>query len=236
VQAVKPWKHATVSMFNNEAASAERLVGPVSPAPEAPPPPAKEASALVPQKRQEAVVAADDGAGPSRPAEAVTDTYLAEKRQRKIIGIRAALQFNGYPADIIEQLLHEKLIIYRSGWSLILPNGKRVENYPQIDANPYPGGEITKHEDRKCPGCIKNFAHPGMCAPGKAFSGPQLISNVAVLRLPNSAPNQPPVAVAAAAATTTAVATPAATGLEGDAGPSQNPMTYIRPPSKASIM
>jgi hypothetical protein len=228
MQAVKPWKHATVSMFTEEAVSAELPVGQVSPATETPPPPAKEAGALMVQKHQDA---AEDGAGTSRPAGTLLNYSLSGKFQRKIIGIRAALQFNGYPPNVIERLLREKIKMWAGGWYIYLPNGNRVEIYQQIDANPYPGGTIVKKEDRKCPfpGCTREFSHHGGCIEGNPDAGRNRLNyDTTIVQVPNPAPNQPPTAATAA------------TGLEdredGGAGPSQNPRVRVRLSAKASIV
>jgi hypothetical protein len=144
----------------------------VSHTPAAPPPPAKQGGASLPQKRQDAVAtAAVHGAGPRMP-DGFKSCTAEDKKEQKIAAIRAALHYNGYPAKAIEGMLQNKLRFYINSeksvisFNIRLPNGALARSYADIDANPYPGGAITKKEDRKChiPPCPKPFGHNGPCA------------------------------------------------------------------------
>ena len=134
------------------------------------------AGASRPVGRGDAVVD-NGGAGPSRPSNPVNriegaDNALETGKQLKIAGIRASLQYNGYPPDVIEDLIKNKLSLYRQTgvntfmFVLKLPNGSSAQSYTTIDANPYPGGQITEKSARKCfrsENCTKPFGHDGMC-------------------------------------------------------------------------
>ena len=121
--------------------------------------------------------ATDNGAGPSKPPRPVIISQLLEDalettKQLKIAGIRASLQYNGYPSNVIEDLIQNKLTLWQIrnrvsfDWGLKLPNGIYAQSYATIDANPYPGGKITEESARKChksDDCIKPFGHEGGC-------------------------------------------------------------------------
>ena len=60
---------------------------------------------------------AEDGAGPSRPSNPLMkpiNSGIAPRnsKEQKIAGIRAALQYNGYPSDVIEDLIQNKLSLW----------------------------------------------------------------------------------------------------------------------------
>lgn len=95
-------------------------------------PPADPASAHRPDEPCNAV-AADDGAGPSRLDNSLNghqepDMVTRSANENKINGIRAALQYNGYPSDVIEELIQNKLFFHLAKgksfylWKVYLPN------------------------------------------------------------------------------------------------------------------
>ena len=119
-------------------------------------------------------VATGNGAGPSRPSNPVDgNQYYISKvetaKQLKIAGIRASLQYNGYPPDVIEDLIQNSLSLYPQKyrhfcvWALILPNGETVTTYGEIDANPYPGGKVVVNRICHTVGCGGKFGHKGGC-------------------------------------------------------------------------
>jgi hypothetical protein len=81
----------------------------------------------------------------------ISDNSYNTMRERKIEAIRAALHRNGYPADVVEDLIQTRLRLnlrkdqrnYNFSWNMLLPNGKRICSYIDIDANPYQGGKIN---------------------------------------------------------------------------------------------
>ncbi len=124
----------------------------------------------MPENRQEEAATAVDDDSDSSMAESF-NSDIEDKKQRRIAAIRAALHYNGYPADVIDDLMQNSLKLRinarKSGFAffLRLPNTKHAESYLDIEANPYPGGTITKKEDRKCPfpQCVKLLGHQGRC-------------------------------------------------------------------------
>ena len=120
----------------------------------------------------------DDGAGPSRPSHPTKNLQLSEsaletKKQLKIAGIRASLQYNGYPSDVIEDLIQNNLKMHQQqkgnyfAFRLKLPNGNITASHEAIDANPYPGGKIIEKSARKChksDDCLLPLGHEGKCA------------------------------------------------------------------------
>jgi hypothetical protein len=122
-------------------------------------------------------VAVQDGAGASGSGKLVkisdkpNNSSVEARKERKLAGIRAALGYNGYPPNVIEDLMQNRLNIRQDRkdktftWGLRLPNGKLVDSYGTVDANPYPGGKVIEKSQRKCqvPWCTKQFAHLGLC-------------------------------------------------------------------------
>jgi len=142
-------------------------------------PPAHQAgSAANPKKRLQAADAGN-GAGPSNVRNVDKDipdpdSLFKSLIELKVAGIKAALQYNGYPPSVIEDLLKKvrtnmvkdsKNERITCKWRLLLPNGKIAESYAHIDANPFPGGKIIKKTQRKChiSHCTRPFAHTGQC-------------------------------------------------------------------------
>jgi hypothetical protein len=119
----------------------------------------------------------NDGAGPSRPdnhAKMKTPPKSSSdtSKQHKIAIIKTALHYNGYPTDVIEDLIKNKLkFVWDTQnntfrWSMVFPNGITARRYTSIDEHPYPGGKVTPKSERKCAHCSKGFGHRGLCLPG----------------------------------------------------------------------
>ena len=171
LQDQEPWKCATASMFREKT----RFEAPADP---------KQISTDLPTvnptvavKPADRLGAADNGAGPSKPNIPGNNLKLPESewetvKKLKVAGIRAALQYNGYPVDVIEDLIQNKLKLWQLKqwhsfkWALYLPNGKMACTYGDIDAYPYPGGKITEISARKCfksEDCTRPYGHGGSC-------------------------------------------------------------------------
>ncbi len=170
MQVLKPWRISSAATFANDsiAGTSAALARPSAPVAPSPPATAR------PQPNHGSVATPNDGAGPSKavnPVKMETPPKRSseEKKQHKIPGIRAALRYNGYPTDVIEDLVQNKLKFESKGqkqgyrWSMVLPNGNCVRRYLEIDANPYPGGKVTPESERKCAHCSKAFGHLGGC-------------------------------------------------------------------------
>jgi len=143
-------------------------------------PPAHRVVGRAARRTKEHLQAADAGndAGPSNLREVKTikqntdDSYLKTAEGRRVAGVKAALQYNGYPPPAVEDLLQNHLRIYtnknsstHTNFRLQLPNGSIATSYNDIDANPFPGEKIIEKSQRKCHihHCTRPFTHNGRC-------------------------------------------------------------------------